>query len=192
MTGSVSGLNGAKINPQKGYNNPMATVKDNQVKNIFNDYLDKTTNTDNFVDVTKDNILDIKKQIEQTNEQNGVIQTSYDKKTGTSTYSDGSKLIYKEGKDNKANLEYIKKYADGSMAYGSMQTGGADGSDTDRVTWGSSDGKLQKTGSSRTYVKNSDVTDNSTKLFSSYSSVNTVDGVSKVKNVTSTNNIFGS
>jgi len=188
MAGSLSGLNGVKINSNKEYNNPLATPKDNQVKNIFNDYLAKGENSSNF-DVTKDNVLSVKNQIEQLNEKNGVTQTSYDKKTGTRTYSDGSKLIFNNKNDN-TSLEYVKKYSDGSMAYGSLGTSGTNGRDTDEISWGASDNKSAstKTAINKEYVKETNVANGSKEVFTSLTNVNTVNGSSKVSNITS--NIF--
>lgn len=189
MAGSINGLNGVKVNANNVYNNPLATPKDNQVKNIFSDCLDKGANSANF-DVTKDNVLNVKNQIEQLNEKNGVTQTSYDKETGTRTYSDGSTLVYNDNKDN-TSLEYFKKYSDGSMAYGSLKTGGSNGNDTDEISWGASDNKASsaKTSISRSYVKDTNVAGGAKEVFSQLTNVDTVKGVSKVSSIT-TSNIF--
>jgi len=189
MAGSINGLNGVKINQNKEYNNPLATQKDNQVKNIFSDLLSKGENSSNF-DVTKDNVLNVKNQIEQLNEKNGITQTSYDKKTGTRTFSDGSQLVFNDSKDN-TSLEYMKKYSDGSMAFGSLGTSGTNGNDTDEVMWGATDNKSSstKTSISKSYVKDTQVANGAKEVFSQLTNVNTKNGVSKVTNIT-TSNIF--
>ena len=195
MTGSVSGVNGVKVNQNKEYNNPLATPKDNQVKSFFNNYIDNVDKNEYF-DITKEGIQDIKKQIEQTNEKNGVTQTAYDKRSGKATYSDGSTLVYKEGGNNKTSLEYYKKYSDGSLAYGELSTGGTNGSDTDRASWGNSDnktvltdGKEKNTSTSKSYVKSANIKDNSQRLYSSFRTINTVEGKSQVNAKTSSHNV---
>ena len=182
MAGSINGLNGVKINQNKEYNNPLATQKDNQVKSIFNDYLNKGENAANF-DITKDNVLNAKSQIEQLNAKNGVTETAYDEKTGMKTYSDGSKLVYNDKNDN-TSLEYYKKYSDGSMAYGELSTAGSNGNDTDKVLWGATDNKASKNSISKEYVKDTSVSNGTKEVFSSLKDVNTMNGVSKVSNLT--------